>query len=595
MENILKTKAIINKMLDLEYNEEFEGEKITVGLLYEYFERLRKENKMDSQSQYFSDIKNGQRCVKKWRDMNDRQTPSTFEKYLILASIFSCDFRDIVYLEFDDEERARGAFEFQFSFQQDEESDDLISVDLPCIRDKMYHGVERFGFLKSDSETLSLRRKIKYDGKTTLDRALVFIRKNQLESTANELLNKLSSVIFAWKTRRAPVSIGLLIMFEQIMGIDILELYNPEYLNFNLNLVQLNSYFPKSRKDRLSNLNAGGIVKDKIHFFLEENMLKIHCVKRNTIVVRKNKKYGMIFVDGDESRYIPPVYEYITGSGDKIFAVESDKVFRISIESSDISDIVETATTHKGSVRQKFVYEVENIANALNVIINRGYRYFEIDGGIIVMDPEGKAKMARIDAQMPEGRSIKTFEKGRIYYGLMVNKDLIIPPIYEQKIIEGEGIYTVRKDGKIFFLNSVGVLLPYSEYDDASSFSEGLCVVSKNGKYGYINIEGEEAIPLQFEFATDFSEGLACITIGDKDGYIDRFGNLVISPAFSNGYKFNQGLSVVEKHGKYGYIDNKGEQILPCIYDNASAFSEGKVAVISCGKLITKKLKVMNC
>ncbi len=590
MENIEKTKALINKMFDLKYNGEFDGEKLAIGLFYEYFERLRDDGKIDSQSQYFSDIKNGQRCVKKWRDLNNRQTPATFEKYLVLASIFSCDFRDIVYLDFDDQERVRGAFEFRFSFEQFD--DDFVYVDLPCIRDKMHRGIERFGFLRSDNETLAIRRKTNFDGKTTLDRALNFIKKNHLESTANELLNKLSSVIFAWKTRRAPVSLGLLIMFEQITGINIFELYNPEYLSFKLDLKQLAAYFPESRSETLHYLNATSIVKDKIKYFLEENQLKIHCVKKNTVIVKKNKKYGIIIAEGERLRYLSPNYEYIAGSGDKFYAIENDEVFHIKTKASSFTDIIETSVSKKGIIKKQFLDREQDIAYAVSAIINYGYKYFEIDGDIMVMNHEGKVSIARADEQTSIGQAIKVFENGRAYYGLIVNSNLIIPPIYDKKIIEGEGIYTTRKNGKAVFLNSIGINLLFGEYDDASIFSEGLCVVSNKGKYGYINADGEEAIPLQFNFATDFSEGLACVSVGEKDGYINKDGNMVIATTFTNGYKFSDGLAVVEKGGKCGYIDKYGKEILPLIYDNATAFLDGVATVISCGKLITKRINI---
>lgn len=587
MENIEKTKTIINKMFDLEYNDGLEGEQLTIAILHQYFEKLRKQNKMDPQSQYFSDIKNGERCVKKWRDLNNKQTPATFEKYLLLASIFSCDFRDIVYLEYDEEERDKGAFEFRFSFEQADDDESFINVDLPCIRDRMYRGVERFGFLKSDIETLSIRRKIKFDGKTILDRALGFIRKNQLESTANELINKLYSVIFSWKTRRAPVSLGLLIMFEQIMGIDILELYNPEYLSFRLDLRSLKDYFPQSRKNSLHYFKAPNIVKEKVRYFLEENQLNIHCVKKSTVIVRQNDKYGIIIANEDTFRYLPPIYQYIASSGDKFYAVENNNVFFVDVESWSSAEIIENSTVSKSVARQNIE---QNIVYAVSAIINKGYRYFEIDGGIIIMSPNDKATIAHLEEHTKCRKTIKSFEKGRIYYGLIVNENFIIPPIYEQKITEGEDIYTVWKNGKAQFLNEIGIALPFQEYDDASIFSEGLCVVGKWGKYGYIDIHGEEVIPLQFDYATDFSEGLACVTLGEKDGYINTRGELVIPATYNNGYKFNQGLSVVEKQGKYGYINKKGEQVLPFIYDNAATFTDGKAAVISCGKLITKAI-----
>jgi len=587
-ESVYKTKTVLNKMMDLRYCG-VEGSDLAAALLCGYYERLRQERRMKPDAQYFSDIRNGQRCIKKWRSFEDAQTPSTFEKYLLLSAIFGCDFRDIVFLECDDEKRPEGAYSFAFSFDTAQNMPLGIVTDLPCIRDKMgKDGIERFGYLASDAETAGLRRKISYDGNTVLDRALGFIRSNKLEAAASELIEKLDSVIFAWKTRRAPLSMGLILMFEAIMKMDILEMYVPEYLSLCADLSEFAHKAPVASEDPLRSLKAGNLARDKIRYFLEENNLEIYRIQKNCIITRRNGLFGLLLAGEDGiARHFFPRFDYVAGSGENLFAIENETAFRITTEDADCFCLLESAFCPGGRGADS---RKEAIAAAIHAVVNGGYRYFMTDGGLIVMTPEGNAALARLGKSSEMGRTVKTYDKGRIYYGLIVRSDFVIPPVYEREIAAGEGIYTVKKQGKCVFLNCFGIPMETESFEDASAFSEGLCVVRRGRKYGYIDAQGREAIPFLYDFATDFREGLAAVTVDGKDGYIDPSGNMIVTPLYANAYRFSEGIAVVEKGGKYGYINKTGKEIFPCIYDSASACSGGSVQVLSCGNLITKNI-----
>ena len=114
------------------------------------------------------------------------------------------------------------------------------------------------------------------------------------------------------------------------MDINIFDLYNTIPLNFTLNLAELKANLPRKRVDRLSGLNATNALKDKLNFLLEEHSLTIHNVKKDAVVVKKGDKFGIVLVRGDQFFYTPPTYQYVAGCGENIFAVDNNKVFRIS-------------------------------------------------------------------------------------------------------------------------------------------------------------------------------------------------------------------------------------------------------------------------
>lgn len=590
-ESVYKTKTVLNKMMDLAF-EGVAGDDLTAALLCECYDTLRKERRMKPDAQYFSDLRNGQRCIKKWRNFDDPQTPATFEKYLVLSAIFGCDFRDIVYFDNADARRKEGAYSFSYSFETAKAKPLTVVTDLPCIRDKMgKDGIDRFGFIASDEETAGLRRKLSYDGRTVLDRAIGYLLDHQLEASAGELIEKLDSVIFAWKTRRAPLSMGLILMFEEMMGIDILEMYVPQYLEVCANLSDFVRAPARSKADPLRSLKAGSLAKEKIRYFLQENGLEIYKIKNNCIVTRLGDRYGLILAGTDGiARHIPPRYEYVAGNGEQLFAIDNDTAFRLSLDEAQSFSLMESAYKPRG----RETAEKEIFFETIRAIINGGYRYFLTEGGLIVMSPEGNAAFARLGNVSEKGRTVKIYEKGHIRYGLIVRPDFVIPPVYDREIAAGEGIYTVKKQEKYLFLNSFGIPLETESYDDASAFSEGLCAVRRGCKYGYIDALGRERIPFRYDYACDFREGLAAVTINGKDGYIDLTGRFVIPPAYTNAYRFCEGVAVVQKGDKYGYIDKQGREVLPCIYDCAASCRQGRAWVISCGNLISKPLKGAN-
>ena len=94
------------------------------------------------------------------------------------------------------------------------------------------------------------------------------------------------------------------------------------------------------------------------------------------------------------------------------------------------------------------------------------------------------------------------------------------------------GLFLVRQNGRLGFVNSRGQVKIAPQFDQAGPFSDGLAAVSVGGRAGYIDTDGKFVINPQFDGGAPFSEGLAAVQIGDAWGFIDKHGKLVIPPQF---------------------------------------------------------------
>jgi hypothetical protein len=119
-----------------------------------------------------------------------------------------------------------------------------------------------------------------------------------------------------------------------------------------------------------------------------------------------------------------------------------------------------------------------------------------------------------------------------------------------------EGLAAVNKEDKGGYkggyIDKTGnEVIPFI-YEDVRVFGEGLGAVEKGHKYGYIDKAGKQIIDFSYDKAGTFSGGVAPVEKGDKWGYIDKAGKEIISFIYDYGCKFAEGLIAVEKDNKWG-------------------------------------------
>lgn len=105
-------------------------------------------------------------------------------------------------------------------------------------------------------------------------------------------------------------------------------------------------------------------------------------------------------------------------------------------------------------------------------------------------------------------------------YGVINSKGDIAIPFSNKKIIplqsNNEAIDTKANDNYAF-VNSDGVLVDLSAYDEIRPVSEGLLAAKRDGKWGYLNTKGEEAIDFKYDEAKKFIfSGKARVGITDN-------------------------------------------------------------------------------
>lgn len=579
--NIRKTKTILNKMFDLQSHGIF-ADVFVAEILYNYYESLRINGY--TQKSLYADIKDASHAVSDWRNLYISQLPKTYEKNLLLASIFSCDFSDIVFTEYDMDKK-NFDFSLSFNFKKIDCNTAEISLYLPRIRDKI-NGIKD-KFIKDDSIVNECymcvaSRRIAPDGLTLLDRTEKYIEEHGARSTANELIKNVKSVYFNWLNGKAPSSIESLILFSNITGMDINEMYRPIYEKHTFDIALPKNYSFSSIS--LSTLKISeNLRKLTESYILGTEAEVIKC--GSDYVITHKQGYGIIVFDGNYGYYLKNEYDYILRTNDNIITVSNSEISELKID-----DLPMLLRDDSDNFKVGFspVLQADSLlktVSILKLVLDRYNCYFYNEGVLIVDKIIGKVIDAR-NANSGDGTLICN-ENGKKLYG-MIYERVIIPPIYDRKVKFSEGIFTVCKDGKYGFLNAFGLPICDTLYEDASIYSGGLIAVKRNGKYGYVNENNEVVIEFKFDFAGDFSDGLAAVVLSGESGYINENGDIVIHSCYDTIFKFNEGVAVVEKDGKYGYINRKGDVIIPLIYEQATECRDGKVKLISCGRLINK-------
>ncbi|MFN7918936.1 MAG: WG repeat-containing protein [Bryobacteraceae bacterium] len=113
--------------------------------------------------------------------------------------------------------------------------------------------------------------------------------------------------------------------------------------------------------------------------------------------------------------------------------------------------------------------------------------------------------------------------------------------------------------GKGFgYLDEIGNVVIYPQYEQARFFHEGLAAVKAVSKWGFIDTVGEYQITPVYEDCGDFSEGLAAVKWYGRWGYIDSTGSFVVRPAYQEAKPFAGGFGAVRLGTRWGRVDRTG-------------------------------------
>ena len=189
--------------------------------------------------------------------------------------------------------------------------------------------------------------------------------------------------------------------------------------------------------------------------------------------------------------------------------------------------------------------------------------------------------------------------------GLLCVSGREIAPLGKYEMImhfHGEGLLSVRRDGKMGFIDFQGNEVIPPQFDWGHPFQEGLAMVTLDDLSGFIDVHGNEVIPLQFGSALAFSDGLAAVMVGGRWGFINPDGEMVIAPQFEYVGAFSEGFAPVGMNAeisvahetdsslgeefestrrvlRWGFIDREGNVVVPMEFDGVQNFSSGVATV----------------
>ena len=237
------------------------------------------------------------------------------------------------------------------------------------------------------------------------------------------------------------------------------------------------------------------------------------------IAVRKDKKWGFIYKDGQEA--YPVSIEEVKGN---------NPFFQIKIQNkwgvlNTLGWKVEEALPIK---YEKIVEEKLNL------------RKQEENGKFGVVDHTGKIIVPIIYDTVDN--FCCNYAKKIIGKKEGANDDIYMPPQYIE----------VSKDGKRGIFDVLGnekVPVKYDMFEFNYDHND-LIPTYINGKWGYINIDNEVIVPFIYDYASYFDEHFANVVIGDKCGLIDRKGNLVFPFEYDEIITLGSGMIRVFQNGK---------------------------------------------
>jgi Zn-dependent protease len=174
-------------------------------------------------------------------------------------------------------------------------------------------------------------------------------------------------------------------------------------------------------------------------------------------------------------------------------------------------------------------------------------------------------------------------------------------------ISKTENLYPIVSSYGYGYMNQVGELVIYPQFDRAEKFSQGFAPVKVKDKLGFVNFKGQVSITLPNNIvdesnsgkhesgvilprvidkhsgeydeydtlSTSFSEGLAGVTLNGKWGFINQNGKLVIPDQFDEVQKFSGGVATVKVGDLWGVINPEGKWIIQPVNKYPIQFFQG--------------------
>lgn len=160
-----------------------------------------------------------------------------------------------------------------------------------------------------------------------------------------------------------------------------------------------------------------------------------------------------------------------------------------------------------------------------------------------------------------------------------------------------DGLAAASQEGLWGYINHSGKWVVKPIYKGAWSFAQGRGRIRVlDGKYGYVDTLGLLVIDTFWDEGADFSEGIALVRKDNRFQYIDRKGKLITPDSWDMAFSFKNLYARVSNGGWWGLIDHRGKLIIPAQYDGMGQIENNRIPVQIKGKWgyldTTAKIKI---
>ncbi len=322
-------------------------------------------------------------------------------------------------------------------------------------------------------------------------------------------------------------------------------------------------------------------------------------VENHQVVVKKNKKFGLLRLD--QTPVLPIEFDSLCAQGNFIRTMR-----RTGGRSS--WDVYDTFGIKKTTTSYEFI---DRFNGKFFPVKNRGY--------IGTVDRYGKERIACVYDSLLEMNDSLVVVKFKRQYGVITQDDQWrVAPQKNAIRLLSDNHYLERQDTLIFLKDIRGNTLYFTEHpltvferylmerlpdgtekminfdglitdrkepvefraEEIFKESEGLIGIQRDGKFGFVDNRGRLRIANRYEGIGEFHDGLAPVKLLGKWGFINKADEIEIQPTYDIARNFHQHVAQVSRKGKFGLINAAGKELLELQYDSIRRLADGNFLLI---------------
>lgn len=264
----------------------------------------------------------------------------------------------------------------------------------------------------------------------------------------------------------------------------------------------------------------------------------------NLVVVKRNKNYGIINIDGN--RVLPLEFSEISIEGIYIVATKNGAIEKYMLDGQVVTNdsysrVEKTNGEYYISIDKNYNYGI--LDKEMNVVLENKYEYLEYMFNNLVIARNSSGKYGIINLQDKnvlnfEYDVVQVIKDTKIIQAIILDTNTV--HLYNsnvERILNEKNINIYLENNYLKVSNEK--IVKYFDKDgketDASTVyaDNEILSYSENGKWGFKNKDGEIVIEAKYDKVTELNaNGFAGIKSDNKWGIIDSKGNIIVEPIY---------------------------------------------------------------